>query len=108
MFKKYKWKNRLLISYFNDDDFHSFIREEVYRYFIQNSHEIEERLLIYLAVTRNDFKINQIQIFNEDTIGLFLIGLDGTVKKYSKDLTILDGLIDVIDSMPMRKLGIKK
>ena len=81
MFKKYKWKNRLLISYFNDDDFHSFIREEVNRYFIQNSHEIEERLLIYLAVTRNDFKINQIQIFKQDTKRHFLLGLDLTLKK---------------------------
>tara|TARA_B100000900_G_scaffold412440_1_gene434235 strand:+ start:1515 stop:1841 length:327 start_codon:yes stop_codon:yes gene_type:complete len=108
MFQKYKWKKRLLISYFKDDKFHSVISKDIIRYFMQNSLEIEERLIKYIAITEHDFIINQIQIFDKDTFGLFLVGLDGTVKMYSKDLTILDSLFDIIDHMPMRKMDMKK
>ena len=108
MIKKYKWKKRLLISYFNDDEFHSFIKKQVNYYFQQNNQEIEERRLKYLVITQDDFHLNQIQIFNKDTFGLYLIGLDGTVKGYSKDLKLLDSLLDIIDSMPMRKMDMKK
>ena len=108
MFQKYKWKKRLLISYFHDDKFQSFINEEINRFFINNNQAIEERQLKHIAITRDDFDINQIPLINKDTFGLYLVGLDGTLKRYSKDLELLEILFDVIDSMPMRKLGKEK
>ena len=108
MFQKYKWKKRLLISYFRDDEFYPIIIEEINRYFIQKSQEIEERQLKHIAITRDDVDKNQIPIVNKDTFGLYLVGLDGTLKRYSKDLKLLESLLTVIDSMPMRKMGIKE
>jgi hypothetical protein len=108
MFLKYKWKKRLLISYFRVDEFHPIIIEEINRYFIQKRQEIEERQLKHITITRDDFDTNQIPVVNKNTFGLYLIGLDGTLKRYSKDLKLLESLLTVIDSMPMRKMGIKK
>ena len=108
MFQKYKWKKRLLISYFRDDKFYPIIIEEVNGYFIKNRQEIEERQLKHIAISRDDFDKNQIPIVDKDTFGLYLVGLDGTLKRYSKDLKLLKSLLTVIDSMPMRKMGIKK
>jgi hypothetical protein len=108
MFLKYKWKKRLLISYFHDDEFQSLMKEEINRFFINNNQAIEERQLKHIAITQDDFDINQIPLINKDTFGLYLVGLDGTLKRYSKDLKLLESLFDVIDSMPMRKMGMKK
>ena len=108
MFQKYKWKKRLLISYFHDDESQSFMKEEINRFFIYNNQAIEERQLKHIAITRDDFDINQIPLINKDTFGLYLVGLDGTIKRYSKDLKLLESLFDVIDSMPMRKMDIEK
>tara|TARA_B100000927_G_C16462836_1_gene468564 strand:- start:1588 stop:1914 length:327 start_codon:yes stop_codon:yes gene_type:complete len=108
MFQKYKWKKRLLISYFHNDEFYPIIIEEINRYFMQKSQETEERQLKHIAITRDDFDKNLIPIVNKDTFGLYLVGLDGTLKRYSKDLKLLESLLSVIDSMPMRKMGIKK
>ena len=108
MFQKYKWKKRLLISYFHDDESQSFIKEEISRFFINNNQAIEERQLKHIAITRDDFDTNQIPLVNKDAFGLYLVGLDGTLKRYSKDLKLLESLFDVIDSMPMRKIGMEK
>ena len=108
MFQKYKWKKRLLISYFHDDEFPSFIKEEINRFFINNNQAIKDRQLKHIAITRDDFDINQIPLINKDTFGLYLVGLDGTLKRHSKDLQLLESLFDVIDSMPMRKMGMEK
>ena len=62
MFQKYKWEKRLLISYFHDDEFQSFMKEEINRFFINNNKAIEERQLKYIAITRDDFDTNQISI----------------------------------------------
>ena len=108
MFQKYKWKKRLLISYFRNDEFYPLIIEEVNRYFIKNRQAIEERQIKHIAISRNDLDKNQIPIIDKGTFGLYLVGLDGTLKRYSKDLKLLESLLTVIDSMPMRKMGIKK
>ena len=108
MLQKYKWKKRLLISYFHDDESQSFMKEEINRFFINNNQAIEERQLKHIAITQDDFDINQIPLVNKDTFGLYLVGLDGTLKRYSKDLKLLESLFDVIDSMPMRKIGMEK
>ena len=108
MFQKYKWKKRLLISYFHDDESQSFMKEEINRFFIHNNQAIEERQLKHIAITRDDFDTNQIPLVNKDAFGLYLVGLDGTLKRYSKDLKLLESLFDVVDSMPMRKIGMEK
>ena len=108
MLQKYKWKKRLLISYFHDDGSQSFMKEEINRFFINNNQAIEERQLKHIAITQDEFDINQIPLINKDTFGLYLVGLDGTLKRYSKDLKLLESLFDVIDSMPMRKMGMEK
>ena len=108
MFQKYKWKKRLLISYFHDDESQSFMKEEINRFFINNNQAIEERQLKHIAITRDDFDTNQLPLVNKDAYGLYLVGLDGTLKRYSKDLKLLESLFDVIDSMPMRKIGMEK
>ena len=108
MFQKYKWKKRLLISYFHDDESQSFMKEEINRFFMNNNQAIEERQLKHIAITRDDFDKNQIPLVNKDAFGLYLVGLDGTIKRYSKDLKLLESLFDVIDSMPMRKMGMEK
>ena len=84
------------------------MKEEINRFFINNNQAIEERQLKHIAITRDDFDINQIPLINKDTFGLYLVGLDGTIKRYSKDLKLLESLFDVIDSMPMRKMDMEK
>ena len=83
------------------------MKEEINRFFINNNQAIEERQLKHIAITRDDFDINQIPLINKDTFGLYLVGLDGTLKRYSKDLKLLESLFDVIDSMPMRKMDME-
>ena len=84
------------------------MKEEINRFFINNNQAIEERQLKHIAITRDDFDTNQIPLVNKDAFGLYLVGLDGTLKRYSKDLKLLESLFDVIDSMPMRKMSMEK
>ena len=100
MFKEFRWKNRLLIYVYNIYKKKDFC--EIENFFLKNIKDISERnlLLLKLDIKIND--INTISNIKTKKPGLVLIGLDGTEKSHSTDISLINNLFDIIDSMPMR------
>ena len=88
MYKAYRWKNRIVTCSPN----HVSKQEQVFK---ENNKLIKELKLIFIENKKLE---NQCQ----------LIGLDGSVKKSSKKPFSLSVLEKTINSMPMRRLELKK
>lgn len=103
MFNKYKWDKRLVVHYRDNSDQHQNIQKYINYFFEKNSIDIEERKIKYIEIF--DCKVAGDLAFtiNKNGYGLYLIGLDGSIKKYSQSTDIIDNLFNIIDAMPMRK-----
>ena len=95
------WKKRLLvISYQNEDDL---VFIQTTKFISNNTCQIIDRNLEIIFF--ENFKNKQYTTpgFIKDKYGIWLIGYDGNIKDYTEDDKIYLGLLDLIDSMPMRK-----
>jgi dihydroxyacetone kinase len=63
----------------------------------------KSRNLKYIEIYDSKVTGNLASSINKNGYGLYLIGLDGSIKKYSQSTDIIDNLFIVIDAMPMRK-----
>jgi len=108
MFEKYKWNKRIVIHYHNSSDQHLKTNNTIRRFFDKNINEINDRKLKFLEIyeINSDWALSH--IFNKNGFGIYLIGLDGSIKEFSKNTSILRELFLIIDSMPMRQSEIKK
>ena len=95
------WKKRLLlVSYQNEDDL---IFNHSTKFISNNKCQIDDRNLEIIFFENFENKQYITPDFIKDKYGIWLIGYDGNIKDYSEDDRIYLGLLDLIDSMPMRK-----
>ena len=95
------WKKRLLlVSYKNEDEK---IFNESKKFISDNKCQIDDRNLEILFFKNFKNKYYSTPDFIENKYGVWLIGYDGNIKDYTEDDKIYLGLLDLIDSMPMRK-----
>ena len=95
------WKKRLLlVSYQNEDDL---IYNQSTKFISNNKCQIDDRNLEIIFFENFENKQYITPDFIKDKYGIWLIGYDGNIKDYSEDDRIYLGLLDLIDSMPMRK-----
>ena len=97
----FEWKKRLVLLIAKDEDINlirgveSFFEERV----CQNKNR---NLELYKIIGNEITKYNMPSRYDGRT-GIWLIGYDGGDKAYSKDLSLLDQLYEIIDEMPIRK-----
>ncbi len=95
------WKKRLLvISYQNEDDL---VFIQTTKFISNNTCQIIDRNLEIIFFENFKNKQYTTPDFIKDKYGIWLIGYDGNIKDYTEDDKIYLGLLDLIDSMPMRK-----
>ena len=95
------WKKRLLlVSYQNENDL---IFDQSTKFISNYKCEINKRNLKIIFFKNFKNKQYTTPDFIKDKYGIWLIGYDGNIKDYTEDDIIYLGLLDLIDSMPMRK-----
>ena len=95
----FSWNKRIVL--FITKDFH-FINETD-NFFKTNSCKNEERNLKYIRIVGEDINKYNIPDRYKNKYGIWLIGYDGRDKSYSNDTSLLKGIHDIIDTMPIRK-----
>ena len=99
------WKKRILIISYENKNNNLFIKIE--KFISDYKCELNDRNLeiIFFEKFKN---INFLTPkFINEKYGIWLLGYDGKIKDYSLDEKILFRLLNLIDSMPMRKNEIK-
>jgi hypothetical protein len=99
------WKKRILIISYENKNNNLFIKIE--KFISDYKCELNDRNLeiIFFEKFKN---INFLTPkFINEKYGIWLLGYDGEIKDYSLDEKILFRLLNLIDSMPMRKNEIK-
>ena len=104
--EKYKWKKRILLLITTEED--TVLINEVEKFFINQKCKNDERNLELLKIKKdNGSHIKRTSYFKDKT-GIWLIGYDGNIKRYTEDNTLLSNLHKFIDNMPIRKDEMKK
>jgi hypothetical protein len=99
------WEKRILIISYENKNINLFIKIE--KFISDYKCELNDRNLeiIFFEKFKN---INFLTPkFINEKYGIWLLGYDGEIKDYSLDEKILFRLLNLIDSMPMRKNEIK-
>ena len=105
----YKWKNRIVILY--ENDINTADVKSALEIINNNGSKFTERdILVFVykdnllySVNRKPTDIKKSAILPETYDGYILIGKDGGIKSKTKYPFNLEKLLDLIDSMPMRK-----
>lgn len=90
----YRWKNRVILVKANMDD----LFEEQMKIADENQMTFSERKLAVKRINTDHELIK-----NYPGRSVFLVGLDGGIKKAQTTIFEASDLIEIIDSMPMRK-----
>jgi len=109
----YTWKNRILILYGHEDNFHEV--ESAFKLIKENTTNFKERdllVLLYKDGTFLDTDKNKVVFKGSSTLttyndGYILIGKDGGIKFQKPYPLNIKQLFDRIDSMPMRRAEMK-
>ena len=115
--KDYQWKNRLLIIRAESER-----AEKLKAKYLVDIESLEERKLLLIKAVDGEFRIgNSKDNLRSTEIGegwlkrlsayefqIFLVGLDGDVKKIWQTEPALLEIFDIIDAMPMRLSELKK
>ena len=96
----FMWKKRLVIL--SIDNSNSNLLEKTQQFIESNLCEFKDRNLELIPFEDSINKIYQTPTYIQNQIGFWLVGYDGRVKLYSKDLSFLNNFFDEIDTMPMR------
>ena len=97
----YLWENRLLIISFEkgDNEVKNFTNE----YIKKNQCQFDDRNLKVIFFENYKNSNYQTPSYVNNKFGFWLVGYDGDVKLFSKEISILKNIFSTIDSMPMRK-----
>jgi len=97
----FMWDKRLVILAINNSNL-SFLGKT--QQFINNNLcEFNDRNLKFISYQESINKDYQTPTYIKNQYGFWLVGYDGQVKIYSKELSFLNMFLDEIDTMPMRK-----
>ena len=97
----YLWENRLLIISFEKGN--NEVKNSTNEYIRKNQCQFDERNLIVIFFENYKNSNYQSPSYITGNFGFWLVGYDGGVKLFSKDISILKNIFSTIDSMPMRK-----
>ena len=103
MLEKYKWDKRLVVHYRDNSDEHQNIQKYINDFFKKNQKDTHERKVESIELFESKVAGNLAFAITENGYGIYLIGLDGSIKKYSQNTDIIDNLFNIIDAMPMRR-----
>ena len=97
----YLWENRLLIISFEKGD--NKIKNSSNEYIKKNQCQFDDRNLKVIFFENHKNSNYQTPSYVNKKFGFWLVGYDGGVKLFSKEISILKNIFSTIDSMPMRK-----
>ena len=97
----FEWKKRLVFVIAKDKNIN--LIRGVESFFKEKSCQNENRKLELYKIIGNEITKYKIPSRYEGRTGIWLIGLAGSEKAYSNDLSVLDQLYEIIDEMPIRK-----
>ncbi len=97
----YLWENRLLIISFEKGD--NKVKNSTNEYIKKNQCQFDDRNLKVIFFENYKNSNYQSPSYITGNYGFWLVGYDGGVKLFSKDISILKNIFSTIDSMPMRK-----
>ena len=97
----FMWDKRLVILAINNSNL-SFL-EKTQQFINNNLCEFNDRNLKFISYQESINKDYQTPTYIKNQYGFWLVGYDGQVKIYSKELSFLNMFLDKIDTMPMRK-----
>ena len=95
----FKWQYRLLVI--NHDGQRGDMMHDIVAFNLDFACEMRERKILVVEYINGMHE--NLNAWPLDEEGIWLIGLDGGIKDYSQDTSILDRLFDRIDAMPMRR-----
>ena len=96
----FMWEKRLVILSIDNSNLN--LLEKTQQFIENNLCEFKDRNLELIPFEDSINKIYQTPTYIQNQIGFWLVGYDGQVKLYSKDLSFLNNFFDEIDTMPMR------
>lgn len=108
-FKKYQWKNRVILLY-SPSTGQEMLRKQQ-EILDEDEAALKDRDLVVLHITPesgNSFQQIQSRYNLKDSFTFVLLGKDGGVKKQSEELVSLEALFSLIDSMPMRQAEMRR
>ena len=97
----YLWENRLLIISFEKGD--NEVKNSTNEYIKKNQCQFDDRNLKVIFFENYKNSNYQSPSYVIGNFGFWLVGYDGGLKLFSKDISILNNIFSTIDSMPMRK-----
>ena len=96
----FMWEKRLVILSLDNSNL-NFLKKT--KHFIDNNLcEFNDRNLEFISFQNGINKKYQTPTYIKNQNGFWLVGYDGQVKLYSRDLSFLSTFFDEIDTMPMR------
>ena len=97
----FEWKKRVVLLIAKNEDL-KLIRGVEY-FFEKGACQNADRNLELYKIIGNEITKYNVPSRYDGRTGIWLIGYDGGDKAYSKDLSLLDQLYEIIDEMPIRK-----
>ena len=96
----FMWEKRIVILSVDNSNLNFLKKTEQ---FIENNLcEFKDRNLKFIPYQNSINKAYQTPTYIKNKNGFWLVGYDGQVKLYSKELSFLSTFFDEIDTMPMR------
>lgn len=97
----FEWEKRLLLLIAEDEDI-NLIRGVDY-FFKKEACQNKNRNIVLYKIIGDEIRRYKIPRRYEGKRGIWLIGYDGGDKAYSRDLSLLNKLYDIVDKMPIRQ-----
>ena len=97
----FEWKKRLVLVIAKDKDIN--LIRSVESFFKERACQNKNRNLELYKIIGNEITKYKIPSRYEGRTGIWLIGLDGSEKAHSNDLSLLDQVYEIIDEMPIRQ-----
>lgn len=95
------WEKRILLLIADDEDI-NLIRGVDY-FFKEDACQNKDRNIALYKIIGDEIRKYKIPRRYEGKKGIWLIGYDGGDKAYSRDLSLLNKLYDIVDKMPIRQ-----
>jgi hypothetical protein len=97
----FEWKKRILLLIADDEDI-NLIRGVDY-FFKEEACQNNDRNIELYKIIGDEIRKYKLPRRYEGKKGIWLIGYDGGDKAYSRDLSLLNQLYDIVDKMPIRQ-----
>ena len=95
------WEKRILLLITDDEDIN--LIRGVDNFFKEEACQNEDRNIELYKIIGDEIRKYRIPKTYEGRKGIWLIGYDGGEKAYSRDLSLLNELYDIVDKMPIRQ-----